>query len=75
MTKATLIKDDIQLRLAHRFRGSVHYHYGRKHGIVQADVMVMEEPRVLYLDPKAARKNYFHTRQSLNIETWKPTTQ
>jgi hypothetical protein len=31
------------LGLAYRFRGSVHYHYGRKHGSVQAGIAV-EEP-------------------------------
>jgi hypothetical protein len=35
-----------------QFRGSVHYHHGRKHGSVQAD-MVLEELRVLQLDPQA----------------------
>jgi|UPI0000F4D13D hypothetical protein len=29
MTKASLIKDNIELGLAYRFRGSVHYHQGR----------------------------------------------
>jgi len=32
MTTATLIKEDIKLVLAYSFRGSVHYHHGRKHG-------------------------------------------
>lgn len=35
--------------------GSVHYHHGGKHGIVQAD-LVLEEPRVLHLDLKADRR-------------------
>jgi hypothetical protein len=43
------------LGLSYRFRGSVHYHYGGKHGSEQANV-VLEKPRVLYLDPKATRK-------------------
>jgi hypothetical protein len=43
------------------------YHHGRKHGSVQADV-VLEEPKVLHLDLKAARRRLeFHTRQSLSI--------
>ena len=29
MTKATLMKDNIELGLAYRFRGSVHSHQGR----------------------------------------------
>jgi hypothetical protein len=40
--------------MAYRFRGSVHYHFGRKHGSVQTD-MVWEKPRVLYLNRKEAR--------------------
>ena len=48
MAKATLIKENISLEPASWFRGSVHYHHGRKHGTVQADV-VLEEPRVLIL--------------------------
>jgi hypothetical protein len=36
-----------------QFRGLVHYHYGRKHGGVQAD-MVLEKTRVLRLDLKAS---------------------
>jgi hypothetical protein len=43
------------LGLAYSFRGSVHYHQGRKHGSLQAD-MVLEELRVLQLDLKAARR-------------------
>ena len=31
MTKATWINDDIKLMLVYSFRGSVHYHQGRKH--------------------------------------------
>ena len=33
----------------------MHYHHGGKHGTVQAH-LVLEEPRVLHLDPKAARR-------------------
>jgi hypothetical protein len=56
MTKATLLKANIALGLAYSFRGSVHYHHGGKHGSRQADT-VLEESRVLYLDPKAVRKS------------------
>ena len=65
MTKATLIKD-ISLGLAYRFRGSVHYHHGGKHGSVQAG-MVLEELRVLHLDPKAEEEDLYHTGYSLGI--------
>ena len=50
MTKVNLIKD---ISLAHRFRGSVCYYYGGKHGSIQAD-MVQEKLRVLPLVLKAA---------------------
>ena len=33
----------------------VHYHHARKHGCLQADI-VLKEPRVLYPDLKAARR-------------------
>jgi hypothetical protein len=42
MTKATLIKENIELGLAYSFGGLVHYHHGGKHGSMQAD-MVLEE--------------------------------
>ena len=37
--------------LAYSFRDSDHYYHGRKHGSMQAD-MVLQELRVLYLDPQ-----------------------
>jgi hypothetical protein len=55
MTKATLIKSNISLWLAYRFRGSVHCDHGGKNGSMQAD-LVLEKPRVLHLDLKAARR-------------------
>ena len=39
MTKATIIKDSY-LWLAYRFRGSVYYHQGRKHGSIQAEKLI-----------------------------------
>jgi hypothetical protein len=53
ITKATFIKATIELRLAYSFTNSVHYHHVGKHSTVQAD-LVLEEPRVLYLSPKAS---------------------
>jgi hypothetical protein len=41
--------------LSYRLRDSVHYHHGGKHGSMQVDI-VLEEPRVLRLDRKAARR-------------------
>ena len=55
MTKAFLTRGNISLGLANSFRSRVHYSHGWSHGSLQAD-MVLEEPRVLHLDPKAARK-------------------
>jgi len=55
MTKAILIKKNIELGLTYRFSGFVHYHHGRKHGSIQAD-MVLEDLKVLHLDLKAARR-------------------
>ena len=31
----------------------VHYHYGRKHGSVQADMVIEKELTVLHFDPQA----------------------
>ena len=41
------------MELAYSFRCPVYYHHSGKHGSMQAD-MVLEEPRVLHLDPWAA---------------------
>ena len=54
------------MRLAYSIRGLVHYHHGGNHGSVQAD-MVLEEPRVLHVDLKAA-KRLDCTGQSLSID-------
>jgi len=32
------------------FKGSIHYHHGRKHCSVQADMMLEKVPRILHLD-------------------------
>jgi hypothetical protein len=50
MTKAMLIKENVKLGPAYRFRGTVHYHHDRKHGSVWAD-MVLEMLKVLHRDP------------------------
>ena len=56
MNTSTFIKDSIYLGLAYSFRGSVYYHHGRKHGSVQADMVLVKKVRVLHPDPKEARK-------------------
>jgi len=38
MTKAILIKENIYLELAYRFREPAHYHHGGEHGSIQADM-------------------------------------
>ena len=53
---ATLTKENIELGLAYSFRGLVHYHQGRKHGSIQADMVLEKKHRGLYLDLKAARR-------------------
>jgi hypothetical protein len=57
MTKATLIKANILLGLAYSFRGLIHYHLSRKHGGIQADIVLEKELRVLHLDLKATRRD------------------
>jgi hypothetical protein len=44
------------LELAYRFRGSVHYYHGRKHGSIQADVLLEKELGILHIDLKATRR-------------------
>ena len=56
MTNASLIKDNIELGLAYRFRGSAHYHQGRKHGSVQTGMMLEKELRILHPVPKTNRR-------------------
>jgi hypothetical protein len=67
MTKTSPIKENVQLGLAYSFRGSVHYHLGRKHGSIQVD-MVLEEQRVLHLDLKAARRRLSSTGSKKVLE-------
>ena len=58
MTRATLIKNFVFIGSGLRFRGLVHYHHGRKHGSMQADMVLEKELRVLHLDPKAAEGDH-----------------
>jgi hypothetical protein len=44
------------LGLAYKFRGSVHFHQGRKHGSDQAGMALEKELRVLHLVLKANRR-------------------
>ena len=45
--------------MAYSFRGLVHFHHGRKHGDIQADMM-LEELSILHLASQAAERD-FHT--------------
>jgi hypothetical protein len=42
------------LGLAYSLRGLAHYHHGKKHGSMQADVVLEKDLRVLHLDLQAA---------------------
>jgi hypothetical protein len=46
-----------ELGLAYSFRGFVHFHCGKKHGGLQADMVLEKYPRLLKPDPKAARRD------------------
>ena len=63
MTTTALVKGDISLRLAYNFKGLVHYHYGGKYGVTQADIVLEKEMRVLYPDRQA-------TGQRLSSWVW-----
>jgi hypothetical protein len=52
-----------------QFRGLVYYHQGRKHGSIQADMVLAEELRALHPDVKKGRD----TATSLGFDTPKPT--
>jgi hypothetical protein len=43
MAIETLIKANIKLRLDYSFKGSVHYHHGRKCGSLEADMVLGKE--------------------------------
>ena len=57
MTMAILIKEKHSAGTGLLFRSLVHYHHGRKHGRMQATMMLEKELRVLQLDLKAAGRD------------------
>jgi hypothetical protein len=67
-TKATLIRTTFHWGWLNRFRGSVHYYQGRKHGSIQAD-MVLEELRGLHLVLKANRTVSHMARRGVSKPT------
>ena len=46
------------MRLSYRFRGSVHYYLGRKHGSIQVEEVLGKELIGLYLSLKATRRKF-----------------
>jgi hypothetical protein len=55
MTKVTLIKENISLRLAYTFRGLVCHHHGGTWAWQYPGDMILAELRALHLDLKADR--------------------
>ena len=53
-TNQKIVKPQSSLHFLSGFKGSVHYHHGKYHGSIQAD-MVLEELRVLHLVPQATK--------------------
>jgi hypothetical protein len=74
MTKIILMKENIYLKVAYSFRDSGHYHHGRRNGSNHTD-MILKEPRVLHLDPKATRRYYLQHLWNLSIEPQSPCPQ
>ena len=72
MTKASLIKDNIYLGVAYSFRCSVHYSHGEKQDSMQPDMM-LDEPRVLHLDPKHPGEDFHLPCAELKNRTSKPS--
>jgi hypothetical protein len=62
------------LGLAYNFRGLVHYQLGRKHGGVQANMMLEKELRALHLDPTASKRRLTVSQAPRRRES-KPTPQ
>jgi hypothetical protein len=51
-----LMRENISLGLTYGLKGSVHFHCGRMHGAMQADMVQEKELSVLHLDLMAARR-------------------
>jgi hypothetical protein len=65
MCTATFTKKNINWGLVFSFRDLVHYHHGRNHDIMRADMILKKKLRILQLDPQA--EGYYHTGQSSSI--------
>jgi hypothetical protein len=57
------------LELAYHFRGSVHYHYGEKHGTIQSGT-VLEEPSVLDLKADRGELSFTGRQEEAGILSW-----
>ena len=71
MTTTTLTKES-KFRLAYSINVLVHCHYIRKHGSIQADMLLEKELRILHLDPQAAGRERHWAWLGLQ-KTSKPT--
>jgi hypothetical protein len=69
MTTATLKKYLIGAVL--EFRGLVHYHHGKKHGSLQADMVLEKEQQILHLDLQVTEEPVCHREHTLNIYDFK----
>ena len=57
MTTATSRRESIPSALVGSYIGLVHHHHDRKHGSMQADMVLEEELRVLLLDLQVTKMN------------------
>jgi hypothetical protein len=53
---ATLMRENIELKLAYSFSGLAHYHHGEMHGWIQAHMLLKTQLRVLHPHLQAAEK-------------------
>ena len=70
-TKATLINENIQLGLTYSFRGSVHYHHGRKHGKGAGTLGDRKAESSISLSCRQQIETGFHTGHNLSLEDLK----
>jgi hypothetical protein len=54
--------------------GLVHYYHNRKHGSLQADMVLEKELRVMHLDLKATRRDYFPGSQEEGLKAYPTVT-
>lgn len=55
------------------YRDSMHYHHGKKHGRLQADIVLVKELRVLYMNQQAAgRERQWTWLEHLKCQSLRP---